>query len=151
MVFFSVAVERLTIQKKKGKTEMPHDAHGNLIQAGDEVVIPATVKQVHNDGPYCNVDLELKYPMPAYPDQKSQMSAINTRQVEKAMTLGIGSAEAGEAAYSGYLAACGGKSLISGAPLPAWGEQDPKIQEAWCAAAAAAVLFAGSVPLTPVP
>jgi hypothetical protein len=41
----------------------------------------------------------------------------------------------GEAAYAGYFAACDGKSLISGAQLPSWDEQDPRIQAAWQAAA----------------
>jgi hypothetical protein len=41
----------------------------------------------------------------------------------------------GETAYRGYLAACGGKSLISGAELPPWAEQGPRIQAAWQAAA----------------
>lgn len=128
---------------------MPHDANGNLLLPGDKVVIPATVKQIHSDGPYCNVDLELDHPMPAYPDQKSTFSAINTRQVEKAITPGVGSAEAGEAAYRGYFEACGGKSLISGAPLPEWGAQSPEIQQAWLAAAHAAGLFLGGIPLQP--
>ncbi len=41
----------------------------------------------------------------------------------------------GQAAYEGYFDECGGKSLISGAPLPTWDKQDPKIQKAWYAAA----------------
>lgn len=41
----------------------------------------------------------------------------------------------GQIAYDGYFAKCEGKSLISGAPLPTWGGQAAKIQEAWEAAA----------------
>jgi hypothetical protein len=41
----------------------------------------------------------------------------------------------GKAAYTGYLASCKGKSLISGAPLPGWDEQAENIREAWRTAA----------------
>lgn len=37
----------------------------------------------------------------------------------------------GEIAYAGYFGASGGKSLVSGASLPAWGEQFPGIRDAW--------------------
>lgn len=47
----------------------------------------------------------------------------------------VGGPTLGETAYEGYLAACGGKSLISGAPLPSWGDQDQQIQAAWQASA----------------
>ena len=43
----------------------------------------------------------------------------------------------GQVAYEGYFAACDGKSLISGAPLPKWEDQAVAIQNAWGAAAAA--------------
>ena len=43
----------------------------------------------------------------------------------------------GKIAYDAYFAKCGGKSLISGAPLPSWEGQAPAIQEAWNAAAQA--------------
>lgn len=45
----------------------------------------------------------------------------------------------GQIAYEGYFAKCGGKSLVSNAPLPTFGAQKPEIQEAWEAAAAAVV------------
>jgi hypothetical protein len=41
----------------------------------------------------------------------------------------------GFAAYEGYMAACGGRSLISGQTLPNWEDQDVRIREAWDAAA----------------
>lgn len=41
----------------------------------------------------------------------------------------------GQIAYEAYFEASDGKSLISGAPLPAWGAQAPSIMEAWDAAA----------------
>jgi len=47
----------------------------------------------------------------------------------------VGSMPLGEVAYSGYYVACGGKSLISGAELPAWDEQAEEIRAAWQAAA----------------
>lgn len=40
----------------------------------------------------------------------------------------------GSIAYNAYREASDGKSLISGAPLPAWGAQHPLIMEAWDAA-----------------
>ena len=128
---------------------MPHDRNGNLIQSGDKVVIPATVLNVFSteNGQFCNCDVELDYPMPPY-TEKTRFSALNTQQVEK--TLTVASAEAGQAAYNGYLSACGGKSLISGAPLPTWEQQLPEIQVAWRAAAAAVDLFAGRTKLNPV-
>jgi hypothetical protein len=43
----------------------------------------------------------------------------------------------GKVAYDAYFKQCGGKSLISGAPLPAWEAQSPEIQGAWKAAAEA--------------
>ncbi len=43
----------------------------------------------------------------------------------------------GKAAYDGYFGACGGKSLISGAPLPKWEDQSDEIKAAWMAAAEA--------------
>jgi hypothetical protein len=45
----------------------------------------------------------------------------------------------GKAAYAGYLKRCGGKSLVSGAPLPTFDEQAPEIRAAWDAAAEAAI------------
>lgn len=47
----------------------------------------------------------------------------------------VGGPSLGETNYAGYWAACGGKSLISGAPLPAWADQSEAIRAAWDAAA----------------
>jgi hypothetical protein len=45
----------------------------------------------------------------------------------------------GAVAYEAYCESSDGKSLISGAPLPAWGDQAQAIQDAWdCAAHAVA-------------
>ena len=85
--------------------------------------------------------------MPPYAE-KVHLSALNTQQVEKTLVLGVGSAEAGEAAYNGYLESCGGKSLVSGAPLPTWVDQAPEIQKAWRAAAQAAGLYLGAINLS---
>lgn len=41
----------------------------------------------------------------------------------------------GRVAYEGYFKQCGGKSLISGAPLPKWEDQSLAIREAWAYAA----------------
>jgi hypothetical protein len=44
---------------------------------------------------------------------------------------------AAEAAYEAYRAHTGGKSLISGSPIPEWGQLPEAIQQAWQAAAGA--------------
>jgi len=49
----------------------------------------------------------------------------------------VGGPSLGEAAYVGYFKACGGKSLVSGAPLPSWDEQSAPIRAAWESAAGA--------------
>ena len=41
----------------------------------------------------------------------------------------------GQIAYEGYFDSCGGKSLISGAPLPPWDAQSSEIKIAWGRAA----------------
>jgi chromosome segregation ATPase len=42
-------------------------------------------------------------------------------------------------AYSAYLSASDHKSLVTGAPLPGWVEQDERIRDAWRAAARAVI------------
>ncbi len=37
----------------------------------------------------------------------------------------------GQIAYEAYYAFSGGKSLISGAPLPTWSEQAQAVRDAW--------------------
>lgn len=54
------------------------------------------------------------------------------------------SIDIGRVAYEGYRAASDGKSLVSGEPLPTWGEQAPEIREAWRAAADAVLMFTES-------
>lgn len=48
--------------------------------------------------------------------------------------------ELGATAYRAYFDKCGGKSLISGAPLPAWMDQSVAIREAWIEAAHAVAM-----------
>jgi hypothetical protein len=48
----------------------------------------------------------------------------------------------GQIAYEAYFESCGGKSLISGAPLPEWPAQSDAIKKAW-EAAGDAVAIAG--------
>ena len=45
----------------------------------------------------------------------------------------------GQIAYEGYFDSCGGKSLISGAPLPMWDAQSGEIKIAWDRAAIAVI------------
>lgn len=55
---------------------------------------------------------------------------------------------AGQIAYEGYFHYSKGKSLVSGAPLPEWGQQAPGIREAW---EAAAMAVSGSLKQKSVP
>lgn len=43
----------------------------------------------------------------------------------------------GKIAYEGYCDSSQGVSLVSGAPLPSWADQAPRIQQAWQHAAEA--------------
>lgn len=60
---------------------MPHDAKGNLLQVGDEVIIRAKVKDVQTSEEYCNVTLVTTAPMPPYAEGTTL--TLNTKQVEK--------------------------------------------------------------------
>jgi len=46
--------------------------------------------------------------------------------------------KAGRAAYVAYVASVGGKSAVSGQPLPGWWETSRQIRDAWMDAAEAA-------------
>ena len=60
---------------------MPHDANGQLVEVGEEVIVRFKVKEVLTSENYCNVRLESVLGMP--PDShKTTISAINTKQVE---------------------------------------------------------------------
>jgi len=61
---------------------MPHDKRGRLIEAGDIVSVQFRVLSVCANDDYCNVSLETVDGMPPS-GNKTQLSAINTRQVEK--------------------------------------------------------------------
>lgn len=65
---------------------MPHDANGNLLKAGDEVVVRFIVKDVFTAEEYCNCNLESILGMPPS-GSKLSVSAINTRQTEKVHDL----------------------------------------------------------------
>jgi hypothetical protein len=43
----------------------------------------------------------------------------------------------GQVCYEAYWDQAGGKSLVTGDPLPLWGDQSPEIQAAWEAGAGA--------------
>lgn len=61
------------------------------------------------------------------------------RSTEHVFRLGaqarVGGPSLGEAAWGGYLAACGGEPLVSGVPLPTWDGMTPEMCAAWEAAA----------------
>lgn len=66
---------------------MPHDARGNLLEIGDQVVVRFTVKQLMVAEDYCNVYLEPVIGMP--PDgSQACWCTVNTRQTEKVSSGG---------------------------------------------------------------
>lgn len=60
---------------------MPHDRKGNLLKAGDHVLIEATVKDVQAGEEYCNVTLETVEPM--YPGDSKSTIVLNAKQVTR--------------------------------------------------------------------
>ena len=62
---------------------MPHDYNDNILSVGNIVWIPCRVKAVHLTEDYCNLDLQSMNPMPSYPNQYLNISAINSKQVRK--------------------------------------------------------------------
>lgn len=140
---------------------MPHDAKNQELKPGDHVIVPFKVRSVQATEDYCNLELETIATMPPLHRHKSSLAAINTKMVVRANAgddLGFEVLQAGESfkivapatdepgsagvslgctAYNAYLKVSGGKSFISGAPLPTWEEQDSRISQAWDAAAEA--------------
>lgn len=60
---------------------MPHDKNGKLLKAGDAVLVPCVVKEVHAGEEYCNVQLETQEPM--YPGEYKSGITLNAKQVVK--------------------------------------------------------------------
>lgn len=61
---------------------MPHDAVGNLLQAGDEVILRGVVIEVQPSDEYCNITIESVFGRK--PDgMKERVSAINAAVLEK--------------------------------------------------------------------
>jgi hypothetical protein len=61
--------------------EMPHDKNGQLLQAGDKVIVEFAVKSVC-PGEYCNCELVSTEVIPGN-GHPATLSAINTKQVVK--------------------------------------------------------------------
>lgn len=61
---------------------------------------------------------------------------MNTKTTEDLATWPV---EPAQAAYQAYSEGAGGRSLVSGQPLPTWQDVKPEVKEAWRAAAAALV------------
>jgi len=61
--------------------QMPHDKNGNQLKPGDQVIVRATVSDVHAGEEYCNVNLETDEPM--FPGDHKTPITLNTKQVEK--------------------------------------------------------------------
>ncbi len=60
---------------------MPHDKNGQVIQAGDEVIVRCKVKEVQPGEEYCNATLEAVETMP--PSGSVSTIVLNTKQCEK--------------------------------------------------------------------
>ncbi len=60
-----------------------HDRNGKALQVGDEVVVRGKITNLGTAGDHCNCTMEFDEPMPAYPDQKQILSALNTKMVER--------------------------------------------------------------------
>jgi len=58
---------------------MPHDMNGNVLKAGDAVVVPCTVKEIQTGEEYCNVTLETNFVL--YPGDARTSIVLNARQV----------------------------------------------------------------------
>ncbi len=63
---------------------MPHDAKGRELKAGDKVLVPFTVKAVHQTEDDCNLDLETCATMPPLHKYRTSLSAINTKMTLRA-------------------------------------------------------------------
>jgi len=59
---------------------MPHDKHGNTLEAGDTVSVTFTITEIHPGDDYCNASLLTTEPM--YPLASLTAFTINTRQCE---------------------------------------------------------------------
>ncbi len=58
---------------------MPHDRDGNLLQVGDDVLVPCRIKEIHQAEEYCNVTLITSQPM--YPSENLSTLNVNAKQV----------------------------------------------------------------------
>lgn len=61
---------------------MPHDKNGKELQVGDIVKVEFRVERLDTAIDYCNVSLKSVILMPPLNAYSSDMSSINTRQVE---------------------------------------------------------------------
>ncbi len=55
---------------------MPHDANGELVEAGDEVILRCKVVRVYEVDDYCNIDLDTVHFMPPY-TESTRLSMVN--------------------------------------------------------------------------
>lgn len=63
---------------------MPHDAKGRELKAGDRVLVPFTIKAVHQTEDSCNLTLETCATMPPEHNWKPELSAINSKMTLRA-------------------------------------------------------------------
>lgn len=64
---------------------MPHDANGNLLKVGDEVVLRAVVEDVQAHAEWCNCSIRTIHPM--YPSDRKDLYTLSTRQLEKVSSI----------------------------------------------------------------
>lgn len=90
---------------------MPHDKNGAVLTAGDQVMIPCTVKEVQAEGQFCNVTVTTDEPMPgnvtANCDGKNTI-VLNAKQVVKC----------GLVLLALVLFATAGRAADLGSPIP---------------------------------
>lgn len=60
---------------------MPHDYNGDILNVGDEVMVPCVVDSITMSEEYCNVTLKTKLFMP--PKDYPETIVLNTKQTYK--------------------------------------------------------------------
>lgn len=68
---------------------MPHDKNGNLLKAGDRVLVEYTVSQVSPGEEFCNLTLKTVELMPPYTDEVAGRSTVtlNAKQVSLVVSV----------------------------------------------------------------
>lgn len=63
---------------------MPHDVNGQLLKAGDEVILRGKVKSIDSEQPtYCNITMQTKIGMAPDQDEEGYTLCLSARMIEK--------------------------------------------------------------------